>query len=702
MNSYFLIYLFCIVTCIFMGRKIFLKNKNLSGFFFYCFSIFASSWCGLYSLFFLFDNKEYLLHISRWAFASWILCVYNLLFFLKYFNHPKEKILWKKSLFIFLGYTLIVFIYLFTNWMIEWLEYDSIKNVYREIYGTYYTVTLWLYIIFLIGFVFYATKQIFKQKWLNKIRIQAIVISTSILIFSLIILQLILPYFGIWIFEKEIIFLFLFYIIFNYYAFHRYYFTSLWYGIGQSFVIVLTFILSILLVFTGEYFLTIYTAESEYWKWGDQKNIIGVLLGIFFFHGFYKILHPFFLGNRKSLKLKEAIQKITRYLATTYDIDTISQYLETEFKTLLKTKKLSLHINNIHGELTALEGFFDKKNGESIFMNDIVFIENYTHICEMEKVVSEIPKNIFLVLPLYDNAEVTKWFLFFGYKLLGEIYTESEIYTLKEFAFFLGLRIQSIEMYQKIEDLSINLDKKVDEKTIEFNDLINKQKEFIGMISHEIKTPIASTILQADSIVDDIQNNQISPREINRELKILQEQLLNIGDLMNKLFSVEYYDTRSITLFREQIDMKDFLLQEIKIYKKIYPDILFEIDIWKTVGFLWIDRIQFQQILNNIISNARKQLQKIWSPKITFRAMQNKDEFCLEIKDNGGGFVGIKPEEVFDRYRTGGLGTAGLGLGLYLCKVIIEMHDGKIEAHQYKKNEWAIFRMTIPIKNESE
>ncbi len=67
--------------------------------------------------------------------------------------------------------------------------------------------------------------------------------------------------------------------------------------------------------------------------------------------------------------------------------------------------------------------------------------------------------------------------------------------------------------------------------------------------------------------------------------------------------------------------------------------------------------------------------------------MQNKDEFCLEIKDNGGGFVGIKPEEVFDRYRTGGLGTAGLGLGLYLCKVIIEMHDGKIEAHQYKKNE---------------
>lgn len=148
--------------------------------------------------------------------------------------------------------------------------------------------------------------------------------------------------------------------------------------------------------------------------------------------------------------------------------------------------------------------------------------------------------------------------------MLNEIYTENEIHTLKEFAFFLGLRIQSIEMYQKIEDLSINLDKKVDEKTIEFNDLINKQKEFIGMISHEIKTPISSAILQADSIVDYIQNQNISTETITQELRLLQEQLLNIGDLMNKLFSVEYYDTRSITLFREQIDMRDFLLQEVK------------------------------------------------------------------------------------------------------------------------------------------
>jgi signal transduction histidine kinase len=52
----------------------------------------------------------------------------------------------------------------------------------------------------------------------------------------------------------------------------------------------------------------------------------------------------------------------------------------------------------------------------------------------------------------------------------------------------------------------VNLDKKVDEKTIEYNNLINKQKEFISMISHEIRSPISSAIFQSDSMIDDLKS----------------------------------------------------------------------------------------------------------------------------------------------------------------------------------------------------
>lgn len=122
---------------------------------------------------------------------------------------------------------------------------------------------------------------------------------------------------------------------------------------------------------------------------------------------------------------------------------------------------------------------------------------------------------------------------------------------------------------------------------------------------------------------------------------------------MNKLFSVQYYDTRSITLFRERIDMEDFIKQEFKIFQKIYPKTQFELYISDTIGFLWIDRIQFQQILGNIISNTQKQFQNRKNPKVIVSVKIKENIFSISIEDNGAGFSGIQPEEVFDRYKTG-------------------------------------------------
>ena len=80
-----------------------------------------------------------------------------------------------------------------------------------------------------------------------------------------------------------------------------------------------------------------------------------------------------------------------------------------------------------------------------------------------------------------------------------------------------------------MQDLSMNLDRKVDEKTIEYNDLINRQKEFIGVISHEIKSPIAAAIFQSDSIIDDLDSTVFSHDALKAELSILNSQLVRTG-----------------------------------------------------------------------------------------------------------------------------------------------------------------------------
>lgn len=697
MNSYTFIYLFCIVSSIILWGLIFRVNRGYSGFFFFLFTIFASIWYGLYYVFFLWGDSYDLLLVSRGAFASGILSVYSLLFSLKYFQPEEKYSIHTQLYYIGLFYVWITALYIGTPWMIAGLEYDTSQDAYREVYGNYYILTLFFYVLFLGWFSLYAYKNLQQKTWLSRLRIRGIIIGTCIFLFTLIFLQVILPYYNIWILEKEIIFLFLFFVIFIYYNFRRYYFTSLGYSIGKTLITLSSLVLSIIWGLIGEYVFKTASEGHGYWQWQDNTHIILIVLAIAFFSWIHRLLSHIFLGNTRLKELKENIQDISRMGAAINDVTGVSAFLAREFKRIFRSKSAEIHLLWDYPSFPEMEKFFTQNPGEGFLIHDIVFLDLQKDNINIKHIADEIPKNIFLIFPLYNSEECLQWFFFLGHKPFSEFYNEEEIKLLKEFSFFLGLRIQSIHMYQKISDLSLNLDAKVDEKTLEYNDLINRQKEFIGMISHEIKTPIASAIFQADSIVDDVQNGKVEHVYLIQEARILQEQLTKIGDLISKLFSVQYYDTRSVTLFREHIDIVGLLRQEIELYRKIYPHVIFVENIDPDIGYIDLDRIQFQQILTNIISNACKQFQNTRIPTICVWAWKVDGYFFLDIEDNGSGFKGIDVECIFDRYSTGGGWSAGLGLGLYLCKMIVEMHGGTITASISKNLGWAHFHIMIPI-----
>ena len=85
-----------------------------------------------------------------------------------------------------------------------------------------------------------------------------------------------------------------------------------------------------------------------------------------------------------------------------------------------------------------------------------------------------------------------------------------------------------IETYTALMDLSENLDKRVDEKTMEYNEVLSRQKEFISVISHEIKAPIANAIFQADSMMDDMSSGEFEKDWAASEMKALNGQLARV------------------------------------------------------------------------------------------------------------------------------------------------------------------------------
>lgn len=151
---------------------------------------------------------------------------------------------------------------------------------------------------------------------------------------------------------------------------------------------------------------------------------------------------------------------------------------------------------------SRLAKFFSARSKEREFVKDPVFMAERRSAAGA---AAELPKNAFAAFPLRHDGKI--WgFLFMGKKSFSESYSSEEISELRKFALFLELHARYMETYAELSELTLGLDRKVDEKTLEYNDLINRQKEFISMVSHEIKAPITNAVFQSDGILDDLES----------------------------------------------------------------------------------------------------------------------------------------------------------------------------------------------------
>jgi signal transduction histidine kinase len=228
-----------------------------------------------------------------------------------------------------------------------------------------------------------------------------------------------------------------------------------------------------------------------------------------------------------------------------------------------------LYIKKGERHTHPLVKYFQNSTTEDIFINDIVFIEEHEHTEWTENLIRAIPKETFLLLPIYGTKDIIIGAYAIGVKPFGDFYDTFEIAALHDIADFLSRHLRYIEVYAELEDISRNLDRKVDEKTIEYNTLISRQRDFISTLSHEIKTPITSSILHLDNIIDDIEHNT-PQKDIQSELVSLSDQLVETGGLLSRLFSIEYIDRQSSILYYEIVDIRKFLETQFELHKKVH------------------------------------------------------------------------------------------------------------------------------------
>lgn len=702
---YFVIYLIVCFIAVIIGLKVYsLKRKSVSGVFFLLFTVFLSLWFLNYFLFFTdyLSTVWRLLYSSRINFIIWIITVYNLLFFVIYYGSKEPNI--KPVKYIYIP-SVIIFsvLYIFTWSIIETLRFDEVAKAYREVYWSAYFLTIIFYVGFLLSFIYVGFYKIRHLSNLDRIRLKKIMQAAYFMLFSMIFLQVFLPLFDIWILEREIIFFYLFFVVRTYLVLRRYYFGWTEYSIWKVLNSWLSFLISVLstnLVY--HYYLNPKLQDDtvNYWISWDYYSLTIITSWILFFQLSYWILKHtvirkiFWLSDNTILKvftgnLQRNISRITTY-------GSLHSHIQKELKNILGSDfcRIVIYKNDIH--FKEMKQYFESAKGNPIFINDMVFIEENSKFFDKEKIMEEIPGGTAIVFPFYDETRANTGLFILWQKPFGDFYTIDEIDSLRQIVLFIESHLRYLKTYEQIQEFTKTLDKKVDEKTIEYNDLINKQKEFISTISHEIKSPIAGAVLQTDSIMDDIDDEKVPRTKIKEELNLLSAQLMKVGDLLSKLFSAQYYDTHSISLFKEKIQIQNMLNMELDIYESINENVEFIRKVDSSMRFIEIDKIQFQQVITNLINNAIKFANQE-HPKIRIEAQVKAGKFYFSVEDNGDGFDGIEISEIFDKYAVGASGSVGLWIGLYLCKRIVEMHGGTISASIGEHLHGARISAVIPV-----
>lgn len=226
------------------------------------------------------------------------------------------------------------------------------------------------------------------------------------------------------------------------------------------------------------------------------------------------------------------------------------------------------------------------------------------------------------------------------------------------------------------------------------------KSDFVSMVSHEIRSPMNSLLMQlkiiSDGLAGDVTEKQ---QEI---LQRASEKILNLNNLVTELLDLSRIESGLITHEKEQVDM-GVLLSEQQVFHAPYAadkKITIQINCPADLPTILANRQNMEEVFSNLITNSIK-----YSPdgsSITISAIVENEYLKTELTDTGFGISSDELELIFTRfYRTKDKNTReiqGTGLGLAIVKSIIESHHGKISVTS-EVGSGTTFTVLLPLSD---
>ena len=230
-------------------------------------------------------------------------------------------------------------------------------------------------------------------------------------------------------------------------------------------------------------------------------------------------------------------------------------------------------------------------------------------------------------------------------------------------------------------------------------ELDEEKMKFLINATHDIRSPLTLIMSPLHKLL-----KRDFDSDVKNDLKTIEHNAQRVQNLVNQILDIRKIDKQQMSLQCQETDMVQYVGNLLKSYEYTAKErgITFRYSPELDKLNVWFDRKALDKVVDNLLSNAFKYTYDNGEIEVRVSEESGKNAI-LQVVDNGMGIKG-DPRKLFDRFYQGSSSRSmhieGTGIGLNLCKMMVEMHHGTIEAANRDDDQGSIFTVRIPLGTE--
>ncbi|MGR3310113.1 MAG: ATP-binding protein [Candidatus Brocadiales bacterium] len=279
------------------------------------------------------------------------------------------------------------------------------------------------------------------------------------------------------------------------------------------------------------------------------------------------------------------------------------------------------------------------------------------------------------------------------------------------------------KLEKELQNHTVKLEKTVEERTYDlkianeelgkrFIELERAYEELRGLdkmkdsimrdVSHELKSPVAQVKMALDLWIEEIRKEKIDRKKEEMFGGIVNTNVERLQKTIKRILDLSSLEAGRVKFKKEPLQIEE-LINHVVIGQMLVArkrGLALWADISGKFPIIYGDREEIIRVISNLIDNAIKYTEKGY---IVISARKNETSVEVAVKDTGIG-VGLPKSEfpkLFERFFQERARVDGVGVGLTICKTIVEAHEGRIWAESEGEGKGAIFKFTLPLAKEA-